>query len=103
MISRTPASASRRASPRIGATGRDSSGPRVYGTTQNVQNLSQPSWIVRKADGPVARGRGRRGKLVLELELGVDHPLASPRPRQHVGQAVIALRPDDDVDRTLAA
>ena len=35
--------------------GREISAPRVYGTTQNVQNLSQPSCTVTKAVTPRAR------------------------------------------------
>ena len=43
--------------------------PRVYGTTQNVQNLSQPSWTVKNA--VVMRGPlrcGQLGELVLLRE-----------------------------------
>ena len=34
-------------------TGLEFSAPRVYGTTQKAQNLSQPSWTVKKAEGPL--------------------------------------------------
>src|SRR5262245_66153954 len=45
------------------STGRETSAPRVYGTTQNVQNLSQPSCTVTKADTPRARIASRAGGL----------------------------------------
>ena len=50
------------------ATGREISAPRVYGTTQKVQNLSQPSCTVTKAEMPRERiasgfGWGRKVNL----------------------------------------
>jgi len=59
--SRTPASASRSISSTILATGRETSAPRVYGTTQKVQNLSQPSCTVTKELMPRARVTVRLG------------------------------------------
>ena len=41
------------ASSMICETGLELSEPRVYGTTQKAQNLSQPSCTVRKAVGPL--------------------------------------------------
>ncbi len=41
------------------SNGRDTSSPRVYGTTQNVQYLLQPSMIDTNAEAPSTRGGGR--------------------------------------------
>ena len=61
VISRTPRSTRSRASVTMRDAGRLTSAPRVYGTTQNAQNLSQPSWTVRNAVGPrLALGRDLR-------------------------------------------
>ena len=47
-----PWSTKRFASSRTCATGRENSAPRVYGTTQKVQNLSQPSCTDKNAETP---------------------------------------------------
>ena len=48
MISETPFSDNTFASSTISLKGLEYSGPLVKGTTQKWQNLSQPSWIVKK-------------------------------------------------------
>ena len=50
-------------------TGRENSGPRVYGTTQNVQNLLHPSITETNALGPTARGAGRRSNFSISGKL----------------------------------
>ena len=50
-MSLTPRSTKSRASLIICKTGLETSAPRVKGTTQNAQNLSHPSWTVKKAEG----------------------------------------------------
>ena len=63
-----------------------------------MQNLSQPSCTVRKADGWRADDRPlrQREEFVFRGKLGLDHALP-PRHAQ-LRQAVIALRPDDEID-----
>ena len=67
-----------------------------------MQNLSQPSCTVTKAETPRAadRGAARRREmveLVLDRKFGVDR-LAVLGARQHLRQPVIALRPDHEID-----
>src|SRR5689334_10036569 len=59
VISPTPWAASDFTSAITESNGRDTSSPRVYGTTQNVQYLLQPSMTETNADDPSARGAGR--------------------------------------------
>ena len=71
--------------------------------------MSQPSCTVTKAETPRARVASRLGalqdvELVLGRKFGVDRALALRATRaSSVGQAVIALRPDHEVDRRRAA
>ena len=50
MISLTPLLIRLSASFKIVLKGLEYSGPLVNGTTQKLQNLSHPSWIVKKAE-----------------------------------------------------
>ena len=59
-ISRAPRAAASRTSARISAWGREASAPRVYGTMQKVQWLSQPYWIVTNAETPRHAGSSSR-------------------------------------------
>ena len=59
VISRTPWSARSAISVSTSSNGRDTSSPRVNGTTQKVQYLLQPSMIDTNADAPSMRGGGR--------------------------------------------
>ena len=59
MISITPWSARSAISVSTSSNGRDTSSPRVYGTTQNEQYLLQPSMIDTNAAAPSTRGGGR--------------------------------------------
>ena len=90
----------------------------MYGTTQKVQNLSQPSCTVRNAETVVAvarslaAGRGDADgpqkmhvpqsgfRQVVELRIrrkfGLDRASLALQKRR---QTMIALRPDDDVNR----
>ena len=74
VTSRTPARASSRISARIAAGAWLRSRPRVTGTTQNVQCLSQPSMTVTKAFGA-----GRPGRLVT-LTSGASPTSSTGRP-----------------------
>ena len=47
--------------------------------------------------------RGERVELVLDRKFGVDDPLAGLRARDQIGQAVIVLRADHQIDRAGAA
>src|SRR6516162_5408265 len=91
LTSRTPASASRSISARIFPTGRAISAPRVYGTTQKVQNLSQPSCTVMKADAP---------RLRIAMRSGAARWLNLSSTGNSVSTA---LRPDNEVDGRRAA
>ena len=51
------------------SSGRLTSSPRVYGTTQNVQYLLQPSMIETNAVAPVARGSGSRSNFSISGKL----------------------------------
>ena len=108
MSSRTPFSASRFTSSTIFSTGRETSAPRVYGTTQKVQNLSQPSCTVTKAEMPRARiasdfGCGRKPNLSWSGN-SVSIALLSARCAfEQLRQMMIALRADHDVDHGRAA
>ena len=42
-------------------------------------------------------------ELVLDRKFGLDDRVARVRAREQVGQAVIALRPDHEIDRRRAA
>ena len=59
----TPCAASARTSVMTCSSGRLTSSPRVYGTTQNVQYLLQPSMIETNAVAPV----GPRLRQPIEL------------------------------------
>ena len=59
VISITPWSARSATSVSTSSNGRDTSSPRVYGTTQKLQYLLQPSMIDTKALAPSTRGGGR--------------------------------------------
>ena len=56
----------------------------------------------RCANG-VALRRRQRVELVLDRKFGVDDALAVARAREQLGQAVIVLRADDEIDRRRAA
>ncbi len=70
--------------------------------------MSQPSCTVTKALTPRWRISSRRREaeeteFVLSREIGVDDSGLALGAAQQFGQAMIALRPDDDVDGALAA
>jgi len=56
----------------------------------------------RGRTAPGLRARLQFLELVLGGKIGVDDLLAARRPRHHVGQAVIGLRPDHEIDHRLA-
>ena len=80
-----------------------------------MQNLSQPSWIDRKAEPAHALRRRQMIELALGREVGVEHARTRQALAgapygglalgfgQKLGQAVVGLRADDDVDGGLAA
>ena len=72
-----------------------------------MQNLSQPSWTVTKAEMPRARvawaRRPQAVELVLDRKLGVDHGDAATDPPQELRQVLIVLRADRQIDRGGAA
>ncbi len=73
-----------------------------------MQNLSQPSCTVTKAQTPRARiaATARRGELielVVERKFGIDRLVAALGARQQLRQAMIALRPEHEIDRRRAA
>ena len=74
LISRTPCSASDTHSAITSSNGRLISSPRVYGTTQKLQYLLQPSMTDTKAVGPSARGAGSR---LVDLAEALDAPVAT--------------------------
>ncbi len=51
----------------------------------------------------LAGGRGERVEFVLEREFGIDDLFSRLHARDHVGQAVIVLRADHQIDRAGAA
>ena len=51
----------------------------------------------------VAVRRGEMIEFVVDRKLGIDRLAVARGARQQVGQAVIALRPDDEIDRRRAA
>ena len=63
--------------------------------------MSQPSWTVRKAETPcgaAAAASGRWSNFELGRELGLDHRAGgTARPRHHLRQPVVGLRPEHDV------
>ena len=99
VISITPWSARSAISVSTSSNGRDTSSPRVYGTTQNEQYLLQPSMIDTNAAAPSTRGGGRwsnfsiSGKLMSTCAMPVAR-----RAANEVGQAVQRLRAEHDVD-----
>ncbi len=107
VTSRTPASASRSTSAARFSAARDVSVPRVDGTTQKVQNLSQPSCTVTKGcdAAPAHRGaawrHGEMIELVVGRKLGLDRvALALLRERSvRAGDEVVLPDPDHEVDR----
>src|SRR6185436_15384203 len=78
VISPTPCEASERTSSITESNERDTSSPRVYGTTQNVQYLLQPSMIDTNADAPSTRGGGRWSNFSISGKLmsTCDTPVA---------------------------
>ena len=66
----TPAATSARTWRRISRGAAPRSRPRVYGTTQNVQNLSQPRWIVTWPDHAVGRRSGSQPLVRLARDRG---------------------------------
>ncbi len=69
VTSTTPCCASERTSASTCSSGRLTSSPRVYGTTQKVQYLLQPSMIETKAVTPSARGSGSRSNFSISGKL----------------------------------
>ncbi len=69
VISRTPCRARLRISAITDSNGRLTSSPRVYGTTQNVQYLLQPSMIETNAVAPSARGSGSASNFSISGKL----------------------------------
>lgn len=63
LISRTPFSARPAISARTSSSGRETSSPRVYGTTQKEQYLEQPSIIETNALKPSTRGSGKKSNF----------------------------------------
>src|SRR3990170_4058219 len=63
VISLTPCPASSATSVSTSSSGRDTSSPRVYGTTQKVQYLLQPSMMETKALAPSTRAGGRQSNF----------------------------------------
>ena len=81
------------------SSGRLTSSPRVYGTTQNVQYLLQPSMIETKAVAPSARGSGSRSNFSISGKAHVDDRAAvRPQLGDHLRQPVQRLRPEHEVD-----
>src|SRR3954463_10549457 len=113
----TPCAASAATSASTSANGRDTSSPRVYGTTQKLQYLLQPSMIVTKALAPAflpaSRGAGRLSNFSISGKLmstcGSPPPPGGGRRTgraaagEQLGQPVQRLRPEHHVDerRTL--
>ena len=99
VISMTPWSARSAISVSTSSNGRETSSPRVYGTTQNVQYLLQPSMIDTNAEAPSTRGGGRWSNFSISGKLmsTCGTPVAR-RARDQVGQAVQRLRAEHDVD-----
>ena len=98
-----PGAASARTSSSTESKPRLTSSPRVYGTTQKLQYLLQPSMIETKARAPC---RARRGQVVELLDLReahVDHRAArAAQLRDHLRQAMQRLRPEHQIDERRA-
>ena len=86
------------------ASGRLTSSPRVYGTTQNVQYLLQPSMIETNAVAPSARGSGRRSNFSISGKLtSTTDAAVTPQFGEHLRQAMDRLRAEHEVDERARA
>jgi hypothetical protein len=108
VISRTPASARRSA---LRGSGRRAGDLGPAGIGHNAEGAELVAAFL-DGEKAVATPRARMAfsgafgsgvELVFGGKLGLDDALAVARPRQRLGQAVIGLRPDDDIDDRRAA
>ena len=99
VTSRTPWSARSAISVSTSSNGRDISSPRVYGTTQNVQYLLQPSMIETNAVAPSTRGGGRWSNFSISGNAmsTCGTPDCAARA-DHRRQPVQRLRAEHDID-----